>query len=567
MVSGIWYIAQAQSLIRLLSVICYLYMRTCHYRKTRAERVASSFFSFPFQGASQPPKMKVLLVALLALAVVPAASSFEPSSPSPLLPSARFAAFPASPLLPAKRKTALPLSVLSSRSPPTSSTSSSSPLRGGACSSNSAPSVNSNNARFAPPAVDRGSSSVSSSVFNLVNNVAGAGILTLPAGMARGTGVVPSLLICICLGVLSSHSFNLIGESCRLTGARDFKTLWERSLSPSSSWIVDAVIATMCLACSVIYAGILGDVFSPFLSGLSGIPASLVGRGPCILAITASVLFPLSLLKDLSALAFTSILGFASVVYTVVFLVVRALDGSYAGAAARFLADKKVLPPNFSTHSMGNVDFTSLVLASNLGLAYIAHYNAPAYYRDMSDRRQFSRMVSYSFAILTALYAVTMLAGYYTFGAACAGNVLLNYHPDDKLALLGRLATGFSILFGFPLAFIGLSSSLLGILSKNKAVSGFVNSGVGRPLFMATLLAMVSSVAVAVPDIGAVVGITGALMGSLIVYIIPAILYARSVGLVKGWDSKEYAKAKLNNAMVPFGTLIAVMGVWMTLKG
>ena len=63
------------------------------------------------------------------------------------------------------------------------------------------------------------------SVFNLVNNVAGAGILTLAAGMASGTGWIPAMLICAVLGLLSGHSFAIIGEACELTREADFKVL------------------------------------------------------------------------------------------------------------------------------------------------------------------------------------------------------------------------------------------------------------------------------------------------------------------------------------------------------
>jgi len=69
---------------------------------------------------------------------------------------------------------------------------------------------------------------IAPSVFNLVNNVAGAGLLTLSAAMAKGTGWVPALCICFVLGSISAHSFNLIGESCRLTGEMDFKGLWTK---------------------------------------------------------------------------------------------------------------------------------------------------------------------------------------------------------------------------------------------------------------------------------------------------------------------------------------------------
>ena len=68
-----------------------------------------------------------------------------------------------------------------------------------------------------------GKSTIAASVFNLVNNIAGAGILTLSAGMAAGTGWIPAIIICAFLGTISSHCFAIIGEACELTGEKDFK--------------------------------------------------------------------------------------------------------------------------------------------------------------------------------------------------------------------------------------------------------------------------------------------------------------------------------------------------------
>ena len=65
--------------------------------------------------------------------------------------------------------------------------------------------------------------SIAASVFNLVNNVAGAGILTLSAGMASGTGWIPAVIICTILGAIGSHTFCIIGKACELTGEADFK--------------------------------------------------------------------------------------------------------------------------------------------------------------------------------------------------------------------------------------------------------------------------------------------------------------------------------------------------------
>lgn len=267
-----------------------------------------------------------------------------------------------------------------------------------------------------------GQASMAASVFNLVNNVAGAGILALSAGQAAGTGWIPSILICIALGVVSTHTFTIVGEACDLASCSDFKvsismsvclycllmsfwlvnkfvliqpesvpqpylftcfsctsqqSLWAFTLGENTTFLVDLFIAVLCLACSVIYSGILGDVFTPLLAQI-GVPDKYNSRSTNIVFLTIAALLPLSLIKNLSALAFTSVLGFSAIIYTVLFVVVRALDGSYALETGRFVTDGVLpSPPSFERSSLWNVDFTSLVLASSLGLAFIAHCKYP----------------------------------------------------------------------------------------------------------------------------------------------------------------------------------------------
>jgi sodium-coupled neutral amino acid transporter 11 len=411
-----------------------------------------------------------------------------------------------------------------------------------------------------------GHSTVMASVFNLVNNVAGAGILTLSAGMASGSGWIPAILICVGLGALSAHSFSIIGDACEMTGQEDFKGLWSKTIGESTTYLVDAMIAVMCIACCVIYSGILGDVFTPLLT-IIGFPDRFNGRTSNILAITTGVLFPLSLIKDLSALAFTSILGFAAIIYTVMFIVIRALDGSYSVGSGRFAIEGILAGmPSFEKSSLFNFDFSSLVLASNLGLAFIAHYNAPSYYRSLknSNSERFRKMVNIAFVIIVTLYTVTMTAGYATFGEACQGNILLNYHPGDVLSTLGRFATGLSILFGFPLVACGARESIVGVASS----FGYNSLGADKNHFLLVfgIMALVTSISCTVKDVSLVVGLTGAALGSLIVYVCPAILYTKAVVQFHGKGSPEDNRAKKNLALVPFGLFIACLGCFMTVK-
>jgi amino acid permease len=325
------------------------------------------------------------------------------------------------------------------------------------------------------------------------------------------------------------------------------------------------MISVMCVACMIIYSGILGDVFTPLLDQ-AGIPAQWNGRTSNIILISSLFLLPLSLIKDLSALAFTSILGFCAIIYTVIFIVFRSLDGSYTVGTGKFVVDGLIALPSFEKSSLWNFDFTSLVLASNLGLAYIAHYNSPNFYRSLKDTnsKRFRNMVNISFIVLIALYITTMTSGYSTFGDACQGNILLNYHPQDILATLGQLATGISILFGFPLVACGARESIIGVTTS----LGFKDIAADKNHFLLVsgILALVTTIACTVKDVSLVVGLTGAALGSFIVYICPAIIYTKAVALIKGEDSADYSKAKMNLALVPFGLFIGTLGVYMTIK-
>lgn len=357
----------------------------------------------------------------------------------------------------------------------------------------------------------------------------------------------------VCFSLTHSRSF-----------ARSFfvsQGLWSRTLGPSTTYLVDGMIAILCLACAVIYSGILGDVSTQLLPSSSAWNV----RTTNIVAITIAALLPMSLIRNLSALAFTSILGFTAIMHTVLFVVLRAVDGTYRLGTGRFVVDRRIPFPTFQRSSLWNMDFTSLVLASNLGLAYVAHYNSPSFYRELehSNAKRFRTMVMSSFALLILLYIATMVAGYSTFGDTCQGNLLLNYHPDDRLALLGRVATFFSILFGFPLVASGARESIMSV-----AASFGLDWRSHHFWVVAAILTVVTVISVTVHDVKLVVGLTGAALGSCIVYVCPAILHDKAVKLVasKQQQRQQQASINWNLLLVPFGIFIGSLGVYMTIQ-
>jgi amino acid permease len=326
------------------------------------------------------------------------------------------------------------------------------------------------------------------------------------------------------------------------------------------------MIFIQCFFVSIIYISLLGDIFSALLKS-TGLPPAVTSRTSVILIAATCLLWPLNMIRDLSALGFTSILGLCAVLYTVFFIVVRSLDGTYSlEPVGRFIADGVITAPSFAKSTLWNFDMNSLVLMSNLGLAFIAHYNGPSYWQSLSNAtsKRFTKVAMLSYAVLALIYTVTMCAGYATFGDVCQTNILMNYHPSDLLSTLGRLATGFSIIFGFPLISNGGREGL-----KN-AASALGFSSVSDPKnhfkVVSFLLVVTTTMAITLSDIKLIAGLTGAVMGSSLVYIFPTIIYSRILRQLKGADSVEYKAAKRNLAFVPFGIFVASMGVTMTLK-
>lgn len=72
-----------------------------------------------------------------------------------------------------------------------------------------------------------------------------------------------------------------------------------------------------------------------------------------------------------------------------------------------------------------------------------------------------------------AVFSTMMLFGFRTFGSAAQALILNNYHrTDDPLASLARLATGCSILCGYPLMFAALKSSFFSAAAEISAKFG-----------------------------------------------------------------------------------------------
>lgn len=111
-----------------------------------------------------------------------------------------------------------------------------------------------------------GSASIATSTFNLAKSVIGAGVLSLPSGVAfladEPSALLPAAALCTLFGAVAAYSFSAIGKICKENDAKSFQEAWEKIVSPNSAWLISGSITALCFLASLAYCIIMGDSFS-----------------------------------------------------------------------------------------------------------------------------------------------------------------------------------------------------------------------------------------------------------------------------------------------------------------
>lgn len=385
--------------------------------------------------------------------------------------------------------------------------------------------INTNDLAPAPPA---GTATISNETFNIIKSIVGAGVLGLPAGIAAfgnsRTAVYPALVLLIGIGFLAAQGFSMIGTICARTNAISYRQAWSRTVGEGTAWM-PATACLMVTACSVLtYSMILADTVPSVVRVLFGVTVS---RTTALLGMTGTVLLPLCLMKQLSSLAPFSLLGILGMAFTASAMVVRYVTGAYAVPNGQLLAElTDALQPSFGAAGWQSVfSPNSAILVSMLSTAFMAHYNAPKFYWELKDTSipRFNRVVALSFAGAVLLMAVTAVAGFATFGAGCSSLILNNYAAKDSLMSLSRAAVTVSLMFSYPLAFVGVREGLLDLLKvpmqKRDRLSDPLSVG---------LLAIITGLAFMLKDIGVILALGGATWGNCVIYLFPAVMLVKA---------------------------------------
>lgn len=458
-----------------------------------------------------------------------------------------------------------------------------------------------------------GTATVPEEIFNLVKSIIGATVLSLPAGIAlmasNGTGssttpsgilVSTSSLLIAAMGGISAYTFSLIARVCKMTNSNTYADCWKATKSPSLAWIIALSSTLNCFSINLSFSIVLGETFRQLLSSLfevggkslPGLFAALEAynsRWRVLLALTATTLMPLCCIKNLSSLAPFSLVGILGMLYTAFVIALRCFDGSYKLPDGRFIADLKSVPSfaGSSTHGASLLqplqNPKTLILVSMLSTAYIAHFNAPKFYRELKDsdtqpKRFHLGVVASSFGISFLFYALVSSLGYLTFGSATQGMILSNYSTKDVLISVSRFALALSLIPSYPLIFVGLRDGIVDLFNqlspllrrdkKDKATQQLVLTNCQSDRLTVGLVSLITILALKITDLRFVTSISGALLGTALIFIFPPLMFRSALKMESERTKIPFTRVqvferRLCSIIVALGVFISGVGTKM----
>lgn len=393
-------------------------------------------------------------------------------------------------------------------------------------------------------------STLKGTVFNLINTVIGAGILALPYCLSLD-GVASGLFLIFFVALMAEGTVWMLLYCVDTTSQANFGQLGKNLGGAVVSVLIDLSIFLLNFGLCASYVIIIGDNLTEYAHDADALATNygrIIGSKYVILAfVWAIFLFPLSMLKKMSALRHVSLLclGFISLFVLVVIiggtgalkplgLAPYSYDGimhSHSGNGTHYgLWDLPEVP----------ISFISLLQTSPfVFFAFVCHMNVPMLYQDLRRRSKMVRDSHYSskrakmmcavtvaLTVCFLLYGLCALFGFILFKDKISDDILTNF-KYEQLIISPYIKLVYSLLLSMSYSVMSYSGrqSLHRLLLKMCPKIGTEPSFVVRLAETLFITCGTTGIAMSGVDIGLVFGLTGSITCTALMYIFPGLFF------------------------------------------
>uniref|UniRef100_A0A672Z5Q5 Sodium-coupled neutral amino acid transporter 4-like n=1 Tax=Sphaeramia orbicularis TaxID=375764 RepID=A0A672Z5Q5_9TELE len=310
-----------------------------------------------------------------------------------------------------------------------------------------------------------GHASFGMSVFNLSNAIMGSGILGLSFAMAN-TGIVLFTVLLVGVAILSLYSVHLLLVTAKEGGSLIYEKLGERAfgwpgkMAAFGSIIMQNIGAMSSYLFIVKYE--LPEVIRAFLGLEENSGEWYMNGNYLVVFVSIGVILPLSLLKNLGYLGYTSGFSLSCMVF---FL------GVVSVHFEPHPDDEEMCTPKYFVFN-SQTAYTIPILA----FAFVCHPEVLPIYSELKDRsrKKMQNVSNLSILAMLIMYMLSALFGYLTFYENVEAELLHTFtkvYKFDTMLLLVRLAVLTAVTLTVPIVLFPIRSSITNLLFSGRDFS------------------------------------------------------------------------------------------------
>ncbi|XP_060100940.1 sodium-coupled neutral amino acid transporter 4 [Heteronotia binoei] len=430
-----------------------------------------------------------------------------------------------------------------------------------------------------------GDTSFGMSAFNLSNAIMGSGILGLSYAMAN-TGIILFIVLLFSVAIMSLYSVHLLLKTAKEGGSLIYEKLGEKAFGWPGKLCAFVSLTMQNIGAMSSYLFIikyeLPEVIRSFLGLQENSGEWYLNGNYLVIFVSIAVILPLSLLKNLGYLGYTSgfsltcMVFFLSVVIykkfqipcplpvldndlgnwsynnTTIPIHIMMLPNDSANSGVNFMMESTHLHYSsfeetkdqhqsgvqYEAHSEDSDKCQAKYFVFNsrtaytipiLAFAFVCHPEVLPIYSELKNRsrKRMQNVSNVSITGMLVMYLLAALFGYLTFYGEVEDELLHTYtrvYTFDTLLLMVRFAVLVAVTLTVPIVLFPIRTSVSTLLFSKRPFSW-----IRHFLIAAVILALNNLLVIFVPTIKDIFGFIGASAATMLIFILPAAFYLRIV--------------------------------------
>lgn len=274
-----------------------------------------------------------------------------------------------------------------------------------------------------PPPNDSGAKESGSTVFgagfNFVNSIVGAGIIGMPIAI-KESGFFMGIFLLVLVACSIDRSVIMMVECGIKNRETSLEGLCKHLFGKKGYVLATTFMFMYAYGAMVAYMLIIGDTVPVVMNYAFGDGSP--SRELVVVLVAVFVILPLSLLRDMSSLAFTSLLSISADLIMIFFVIINA--PITARKEDIQVTEKEY---NFITYQI----FEGI---GTFSFAFVCQHNTFIVFESMKDPNlsNWTKVSHGSLAVAASMCLTLGLAGYLNFGDATEGDILNNFSEDGE---------------------------------------------------------------------------------------------------------------------------------------